>query len=316
MDTPKLSVCIPTYNCAHFLPDAIGSVLRQKLDDFEIVIVDNASEDNTEEVVRGFECPQIRYFRNSENLGPHHSAKRCLLESTGANIKYLCADDVFVGDVLAKQMQVLDQHPNVSLVTCNLRITDQELRSRAPEEGQYRQFPGTISGTRMINACLSGLNNYIGGPSSIMYRRHQGIEIPSGPIYKWVGDLHFGLKLLERGDYFNIDQVGILYRRHPNTDTAINCPETMRMPEYFRLADEFDWWNPLNCIQAIRRGGSEGKAVAVKNSLQAAAPQRILNAVKAFGDVRFMRSYSHPPELFPAPSTASTHSLAGKDASA
>ena len=66
---PLLTVAIPTFNSAHFLPDAVASIMRQGLDDFEILIVDNASEDNTEEVVRSFENRRIRYIRNPSNLG-------------------------------------------------------------------------------------------------------------------------------------------------------------------------------------------------------------------------------------------------------
>ena len=51
-EEPLLTIAIPTFNCARFLPDAIASIMRQGLDDFEILIVDNASEDNTEEVIR------------------------------------------------------------------------------------------------------------------------------------------------------------------------------------------------------------------------------------------------------------------------
>ena len=54
-EEPLLTIAIPTFNSAHFLPDAIASIMREGLDDFEILIVDNASEDNTEEVVRSFE---------------------------------------------------------------------------------------------------------------------------------------------------------------------------------------------------------------------------------------------------------------------
>ncbi len=261
--------------------------MRQGLSDFEIVIVDNASQDGTEAWVKGLNNPRIRYFRNQQNLGPHYSSERCLTEAKGRYVKFLCADDVFLDGVLLKQLEVLHTRPDVALVTCNLSLTDSKLH----EEGVYRVYPGECSGMRIVNACLSGLGNYIGGPSSIMFRREDALDITTDPSYKWVADLRFGLKLLRHGTYVNIDQVGFLYRRHPNTDTAINCPDQIRMPEYFRLVDEFDWWNPLNCLQAIRRGGHEGREVVRKRWRRAWRPQKVANAVTSFKEVVYMRYY-------------------------
>ena len=62
---PLLTIAIPTFNYGRFIPDAIASIIRQGLDDFEILIVDNASEDNTGEVVRSFENPRIRCIRQA-----------------------------------------------------------------------------------------------------------------------------------------------------------------------------------------------------------------------------------------------------------
>ena len=68
-EDPLLTIAIATYNSAHYLPDAIASVMCQGLDDFEIVIVDNASEDNTKQIVESLNNLHIRYIRNSSNLG-------------------------------------------------------------------------------------------------------------------------------------------------------------------------------------------------------------------------------------------------------
>jgi glycosyltransferase involved in cell wall biosynthesis len=285
MNAPELSICIFTYNSAHFLSDAISSVMRQGLEDYEIVIVDNASQDDTEALVRGLNNPYIRYFRNPENFGPHYSSKRCVAEARGKYIKYLCADDVLVDGVLLKQMEVLRRRPDVALVTCDLCVTDSKLREKAVS----RQFPGECSAARMINLCLSGLGNYIGGPSSIMFRRRDIDDLMFDSSYLWVGDLRFNLLLLRYGAYVNIDDVGYLYRRHPNTDTAINCSNEMRMPEYFRLVEEFNWWNPLNCFQAIRRGSRNGREIVLKSWWRAFRPSSVVNALSSFRDVWRMR---------------------------
>ena len=162
-EEPLLTIAIPTFNCAHFLPDAIASIMRQGLDDFEILIVDNASEDNTEEVVRSFENRHIRYIRNPSNLGSRENGNRCLANSRGRYFKLLCADDVLLDRVLLKQLNILETRPDVALVTCGYLPTDPDLNV----QGSWSAFPGSHSGRRVINFCLSRMTNAVGGPSNI-----------------------------------------------------------------------------------------------------------------------------------------------------
>src|ERR1700686_1146124 len=131
-EEPLLTIAIPTFNCARFLPDAIASIMRQGLDDFEILIVDNASDDNTEEVVRSFEIPHIRYLRNPSNLGACENGNRCLANSRGRYFKLLCADDVLLDGVLPKQLNVLETRPDAALVTCDYLPTDPNFDVQGP----------------------------------------------------------------------------------------------------------------------------------------------------------------------------------------
>ena len=69
MAAPKLSVCIPVYNGAAFIKETIDSVLNQNFKDFEIVIVDNQSTDNTISIVKSYSDPRIKLFINETNIG-------------------------------------------------------------------------------------------------------------------------------------------------------------------------------------------------------------------------------------------------------
>lgn len=91
---PFFSVCIPTYNYAQFLPEAIESVLHQRFGDYELLIQDNCSTDNTDEVVARFDDPRISYVKNSSNLGMFGNLNKVCARSRGKYIKVLCADDV------------------------------------------------------------------------------------------------------------------------------------------------------------------------------------------------------------------------------
>ena len=223
-EEPLLTIAIPTFNSARFLPDAIASIMRQGLDDFEILIVDNASEDNTEEVVPSFENRHIRYIRNPSNLGSCENGNRCLRNSRGRYVKFLCADDVLLEGVLRKQLNVLETRSDVVLVTCGYLPTDPDLNI----QGSWSAFPGSHPGRRVINFCLSRMMNGIGGPSNIMIRRAAAAGVVADASYRLLADLKFSLQILERGAYVNIDEPGVLYRRHPNSDLVTNCPEIGR----------------------------------------------------------------------------------------
>src|SRR5262244_3089429 len=86
---PTVSVCIPTYNRAKLLRQAIGSVLEQTFQDFEIIVYDNASTDDTAAVAESFSEERIRYFRNTRNLGHRENWKRCFRAARGDYIAAL-----------------------------------------------------------------------------------------------------------------------------------------------------------------------------------------------------------------------------------
>ena len=282
---PLLTVAIPTFNCAHFLPDAIASIMRQGLDDFEILILDNASEDNTKEVVRSFENPRIRYIRNPSNLGACENGNRCFANARGRYFKLLCADDVLLDGVLRKQLTILQAQPDVALVTCGYLETDPDLKVR----GSWSAFPGSHSGHRVINFCLSRMTNAVGGPSNTMMRHTAAAGIVADVSYRLLADLKFNLQLLERGSYVSLNEPGFLYRRHPNSDFATGCTDELHVREYLRLVSEFNWWNPLNCFVASVRGGIEGRRIVREHWRAACAPGRLGRSLEASADFLYKR---------------------------
>src|ERR1700693_1422352 len=287
-EEPLLTIAIPTFNSAHFLPDAVASIMRQGLDDFEILILDNASEDNTEEVVRSFENRRIRYIRHPSNLGACENGNRCLANSRGRYFKLLCADDVLLDRVLLKQVNILETRPDVALVTSGYLPTDPDLNV----QGSWSAFPGSHSGRRVINFCLSRMTNAVGGPSNIMFRRTAAAGVMADARYRLVGDLKFSLQLWKHGAYVNIDEPGLLYRRHPNSDYATNCPPEIHVHEYLRLVSEFNWWNPLNCALASVLRGTEGRRVVREHWRQACAPGPLASSLEASDDLVYKRLLS------------------------
>ena len=117
-NTPKVSVILTTYNRAKFLREAIQSVLNQEFTEFELLICDNASPDETEQVVRSFTDHRIRYFRHPSNIGAFGNGKFGLARARGQYVTVFHDDDVMGPAHLAEAVRVLDEHPNVGFVHC------------------------------------------------------------------------------------------------------------------------------------------------------------------------------------------------------
>lgn len=123
---PKVSVCIPVYNGAAYIAEAIESVLAQSYEDFHLIVCDNCSTDNTEEIVRSYKDSRLTYVRNAENLGLVGNANRCLELSDGEYVCIFHHDDVMLPDNLERKVHLLDEHPEVGIVHSNLILIDPE----------------------------------------------------------------------------------------------------------------------------------------------------------------------------------------------
>lgn len=112
----KVSVVIPTYNRGHCITKSIESALNQTYSVWEIVIADDGSTDNTEEIVDALNNPLIKYFKLPQNKGASAARNYGVGKSTGEYIAFLDSDDCWAEDKLEKQMDYFEKHPEFGLV--------------------------------------------------------------------------------------------------------------------------------------------------------------------------------------------------------
>lgn len=126
----KVSVCFLTYNRAKWIKQTLETILAQTLRDFELVISDNASSDETEQICREFERVdrRIRYYRNNTNLGMTGNYQAALERATGQYIAFLHDNDLFHPDLLIKWTDALDRYSSAALVFNSLEAIDFENR--------------------------------------------------------------------------------------------------------------------------------------------------------------------------------------------
>ena len=122
---PKVSVIIPTYNRADLLPRAVNSVLSQTFADYEVIIIDDHSPDNTQDVIAAFSDPRIRSIRHRTNRRQSAAINTGIASARGEYIAFLDDDDEWLPNKLEGQVALFDSSPaNVGLVYCWLDMIE------------------------------------------------------------------------------------------------------------------------------------------------------------------------------------------------
>ncbi len=121
----KISVIMPAYNAQDYLREAIDSVLNQNYQDFEFIIINDCSTDNTEHIILSYTDPRIVYLKNEENLGVARTLNRGLDAAKGEYIARTDADDNCLPDRFTKQVAYLDAHPEVDVLGTASRSFDE-----------------------------------------------------------------------------------------------------------------------------------------------------------------------------------------------
>lgn len=212
---PRVSIVIPTYNAAHWLPASIASALAQRLDDFELLVLDNASTDDTAAVVARFTDPRLVYRVNATNVGFAGNVHIGCRLARGEFIVVLGADDILAPDFLTEAVAFLDAEAGCSMVHGAAAWID--------EEG--RRFGGTGRGWPRITPRPRAMADVFrhGFCFTTMLMRTAAIRAggPFDESWREITDLWLFCRLSLAGDVGYIDRRLVDYRVH---DTSISIP--------------------------------------------------------------------------------------------
>ena len=129
LEAPLVSIIIRAYNRAYILAEAIESALGQTYQNFEIVVVDDASTDNTAALVQRFPGNRIKYVRHEKNMGVGAACNTGINSSDGDLIAFLDSDDLWKFDTLEHQVRFLAQHPEVDVVFGDVEMVEGDITS-------------------------------------------------------------------------------------------------------------------------------------------------------------------------------------------
>ncbi len=200
---PKVSVNILTKNRAELLPKAVESVLKQSFQDFEIIMVNDGSTDNTQDVIESFSHSIIKSINHPNSIGITLSREEALQQSRGEYVAVLDDDDEWADrDKLKKQAEFLDQHPEVVLVGGGIEV-------RGEGQGAKRKF--RPSPDQQIRNFMLLRNNFF--PSTVMFRREAAVAA-GGFITAAIDlaeDYDLWLRLGRIGKMYNFPEVFTAY---------------------------------------------------------------------------------------------------------
>lgn len=201
---PKISVCIPTYCGGSTIGLAIESVLAQSLTDFELIVIDDGSPDNTRAIVERFVDPRLVYLRNEHNLGPQGNWNRCLELAQGKYFKLLPHDDLLHPRCIERQVAVLDADGDerIALVFSARDVLDPDGRVLT-RRGYPGGHEGPIAGNVVMRTCVRRGTNLLGEPGAVLFRKSLADKIGAfDATNPYVIDLDYWFRLLAHGDAY------------------------------------------------------------------------------------------------------------------
>lgn len=225
MSSPTVSVVTPVYNGQEFLASCIESVLRQTYRDFEYLIFDNCSTDETASICARYAAmdSRIRVVRASEFLGVYGNHNRALraVDPRARFCKIVHADDWMARECLERMIAVAERNPAVGLVA-SFRLVDKRL------EGDWVLAPSqeVVPGRELLRTVLLGppeVRCITGSPTTLLLRSDLFRETPA--FYDetfWSADTEAAYRCLLRSDFGFVHQVLTFTRSHPGRLTALS----------------------------------------------------------------------------------------------
>ncbi len=230
-----VSIIMPSYNTSRFIEETINSVLSQTYSDWELLIVDDCSSDDTDDVVQPFLADgRIRYLKNERNSGAAVSRNRALREARGKWIAFLDSDDLWMPEKLEKQIEFMKKNGYHFSYTNYAEINVDGKRNGISVTG-----PKKITKTGFFNYCWPGC-------LTVMYDA-EAIGLIQIADIKKNNDYAMWLKVCQKADCYLLDEELALYRRGRAGSVSTHSIKTM-IGWHYKLYHDAEGQNPIAAV--------------------------------------------------------------------
>jgi glycosyltransferase involved in cell wall biosynthesis len=220
MQEPVITVILPAFNAEQFIKKAIESILAQTFSNFELIIINDGSTDNTDQVIRSFTDSRIKYIKNSENKGLIDTLNKGIDEAKGKYIARMDADDISLPTRFEIQVNYLNNHSDVDIVASTIIF----INEKGEQTGTWPLDTKTINSNQITEALIT--ENCIAHPSVMgktaiftKYRYRKGrVNIE---------DYDLWLRMINNGRTIaKIEEPLLLYRVHEQSITGTYLKKT------------------------------------------------------------------------------------------
>lgn len=224
-----VSIIMPSYNTAKYISDSIKSVLAQTYQNWELLIVDDCSTDNTLEIVKSFSDSRIILLQNEKNSGAAVSRNYALREAKGKWIAFLDSDDIWLPEKLEKQIKFMNEN-NLAFTFTDYRIC---------LNGKWLPYintaPNIINKRKMYNYCYFST-------ITAMYDREK-IGLIQIPNLKKNNDYAMWLQIIEKSNAYRLPECLSYYIKHENSISSGNKLKLIKW--HYRLFRDAVYMNPF-----------------------------------------------------------------------
>jgi glycosyl transferase family 2 len=266
--------------------ETLRSVLEQTYRDFELVVLDNASTDDTSRIASSFADPRLRLVTNPSTLPQPENWRTAVQLCRAPLVKLVCADDLLHPRCLELQVAAMNADPGLAIVAARRHMIDESSRVLVPRRG-LRGLTGVRSGIEVARKVIRSGANPIGEPGGVLFRRADYFSVGAWHAdRRWAMDLDLWLRLLQCGDFLGQPETLAAFRvgRHSlsaDNEAAIYATQKAIMAQAaatptFGCGGVIVWWGTCSRRQGVCGGPScsrwhDGRAAT---TIRSSAPAR------------------------------------------
>lgn len=231
---PLFTIAIPTYNRAHWLQDCVRAALAQRATSFEVIVSDNASDDNTATVLKAFSDARLAIVTQTKNVGPIGNFNACVTAANGRYIVLVCDDDLVYPHLLERFGEVLQRESDLSVLVALGDTVDVASGATDRATASQRLKSGIYDGTDVLFEFLAG---HISPHLCTVAMKTETLRGRGGfpDDFPHTGDLASWVPMLLDGKVGFVNEPCGAYRSHESTQTSNFAAET-RLNDIQRLA--------------------------------------------------------------------------------
>ena len=244
-----VSICVPTYNNGRYLCEMLSSVIRQSHSNFEVIVTDNASTDDSAAVVSRFARidDRVRYIRNESNVGYVDNVNRAVTAAKGRLICIFHSDDIYHPEIVRRSVALLNSRPTVGAVFSVHREFEINVH-RSRRTDVFRRLSERLPVDQQVDAYIGGYRTFVPfilaegncfscptfvGPRDV-YRELGGYD----PDYPSSEDLALWIRYLQEGYQLAILRSPMLWYRRSTTQGSSVYGRMEALSPEFRILDE------------------------------------------------------------------------------